>query len=120
MASNPLYNEFINLRNSLRDFNVNEIYDLLSNAPKYYVSWWMHLYRESPHHIVIETSLVLFIIWLFFIRRTVDPKKTARIEKLTKKEEEWLLETWEPEPLIPVDSKKSSTFRYKLDDIPVI
>jgi len=57
------------------------------------------LLKDAPEHIVIETFLVLFIIWLMFIRRTVDPNKASKNQKLSKQEEQWLMDTWEPEPL---------------------
>ena len=79
----------------------NNAKDLLINWPKYYDLWWRSLLREVPQHIFIETCLIMFIIWLLFIRRTVDPKKSAKNEKLSDKEINWLVETWQPEPLVP-------------------
>ena len=74
------------------------------NWPSYYKYWWMTLYEEAPHHIFIETGLICFIVWLIFIRRTVDPNKASNREKLSKKEVDWLVETWQPEPLVPPPS----------------
>jgi hypothetical protein len=37
-----------------------------------------------------------------FIRRTIDPNKASNKEKLSQKEMNWLVETWQPEPLVPV------------------
>lgn len=65
--------------------------------------WWYELYKQDPQHILIETALVCFIIWLLFIRRTVDPKKGKINEKLTAKEIDWLIDSWQPEPLVPVE-----------------
>ena len=78
-----------------------KIADLIIHGPEYYSSWWRGLLREAPLHLIIETSLCFFIIWLVFIRKTVDPSKSSKKDKLSEKEVQWLLETWEPEPLVP-------------------
>ncbi len=70
--------------------------------------WWYELYKEDPQHILIETALVCFIIWLLFIRRTVDPKKGKINEKLTSKEIDWLIDSWQPEPLVPLELDEKS------------
>ena len=57
--------------------------------------------KEAPQHVLIETGLIVFIVWLTFIRRTVDPGKASKNDKLSKKETDWLIDTWEPEPLVP-------------------
>ena len=76
-----------------------EILQFFNNLIDLYCNWWLKLYRESPQHIFIETSLVIFIIWLLFIRRTVDPTKRQQNNKLNKNEINWLIETWKPETL---------------------
>lgn len=78
-----------------------QIINIIYEAPNLYASWWINLYREAPHHVWIETSLFLFIIWLLLIRKTVDPSKVSKQVKLSKSEENWLIETWVPEPLVP-------------------
>ena len=67
----------------------------------------MNLYHDSPQHIIIETGLILFIIWLMFIRKTVDPTRESKNMKLSEKETQWLLDTWEPEPLVPPLDERS-------------
>lgn len=78
---------------------MNSIIQFILNFPILYRNWWINLYHESPQHIIIETGLVIFIIWLLFIRRTVDPNKIKKNNKLSEKEIEWLLSSWQPEPL---------------------
>ncbi len=70
----------------------------------------MLLYREAPHHIFVETGLILFIAWLFLIRGTTDPEKISKTKnELTEKEIDWLVATWEPEPLVSIiDSRKET------------
>ena len=77
------------------------IYTFIKNATLSYEYWWLQLFAESPQHILIETGLLCFIIWLLFIRRTVDPKLTSHNDNLSKKEIEELIESWEPEDIIP-------------------
>ena len=97
-TTHPLYDGIISLCISFKSIN---IIDLLFNGPKYYTEWWANLYREAPSHILVETSLVLFILWLLFVRKTVDPAKTEKNPKLSKEEVDMLIETWKPEPLVP-------------------
>lgn len=59
------------------------------------------MYKDAPIHIFIETGMVVFILWLVFIRKTADPKKGSKDVKFSKKEIDWLVKSWEPEPLIP-------------------
>lgn len=47
-----------------------------------------------------------FILWLVFIRRTIDPKKPLQQNTLTQKEIDWLIDTWQPEPLVPALTTK--------------
>ena len=87
--------------------DIDAVQGHIMQLPLLYKEWWLTLYHESPQHIIIETGLLLFIIWLMFIRRTVDPTREAKNEKLSNKEIEWLIDTWEPEPLGPPLDKRS-------------
>mmetsp|Transcript_6182 Transcript_6182/g.10328 ORF Transcript_6182/g.10328 Transcript_6182/m.10328 type:complete len:517 (+) Transcript_6182:252-1802(+) len=98
-AANPLFESVVWIYTTANELKYDDLVDLIIHAPQYYSTWWKMLLKEAPLHLVIETGLLLFIIWLLFIRRTVDPVKAAKNERLSKKEEDWLLETWEPEPL---------------------
>ena len=66
-----------------------------------YKTWWWNLYEEAPMHLVVETGLLAFIIWLMFIRKTIDPTK-SKTKELSDEEVQWLVDTWKPEPLAPV------------------
>lgn len=87
-------------------FDRVSMYNFLLSFPSKYKEWWLTLYREAPLHIVIETTLLVFVLWLLFIRRTVDPAKLSDSKKFTEKEVKWLVDSWEPEPLVPtVDAR---------------
>jgi hypothetical protein len=47
----------------------------LRDLPRIYAEWWVALYHSSPNHVIVETGLILFILWLWFIRPTVNPEK---------------------------------------------
>jgi serine palmitoyltransferase len=98
---NPLFEIVLWYRENVSPLTKDEIIDLIIHAPSYYLIWWKSIFNAAPLHIFIETALVLFIFWLIFIRRTVDPKRASKNEKLTEKEINWLVDEWKPEPLVP-------------------
>jgi hypothetical protein len=99
MSSNPAFEYILSTYHKLQQLDKDTVLDLVTHAPQYYSAWWTTLLKEAPEHLVIETGLIAFIIWLVFIRRTVDPVKSSK-DTLSKKESEWLIETWQPEPLV--------------------
>ena len=48
-------------------------------APAAYGTWWMNLVREDPWHVVVETLLLIFVVYLLFLKK---PKKSR--SELTK------------------------------------
>ena len=63
-----------------------QVIEFVITAPSKYKTWWNNLYSDSPEHIFIETGLILFIIWLVFIRSTIDPTKAATNAQLTERD----------------------------------
>lgn len=106
MSANPAFELLLSIYNTLNGLNKENILEMLKNAPQTYSVWWTTLLKESPEHLVIETGLIIFIGWLVFVRRTVDPVKSSKNLSLSKKEEDWLVETWNPEPLATPISEK--------------
>jgi hypothetical protein len=106
MDSNPLFNLLVTTFHSVRQIRSEDVIQFIVNFPRNYDIWWRNLLKEAPQHVLIETTLVMFIIWLLFIRRTVDPKKTSGAEKLSQREIDWLIETWQPDPLVPQLNEK--------------
>lgn len=102
MSINPAFEFILSTYHKLKQLDKETIVDLITNAPQYYTAWWTMLLKEAPEHLIIETGLIFFIIWLLFIRKTVDPVKSSK-DSLSKKEVEWLIDTWKPEPLVASD-----------------
>jgi serine palmitoyltransferase len=98
---NPLFESLVWIFHTLKGLNVPTIRDYIIHGPKYYKHWFQELLQESPQHVLIETGLICFIIWLLFIRKTVDPEKITKNNRLSKRDEEELIDTWRPEPFIP-------------------
>jgi len=65
-------------------------------APAAYGTWWMNLVREDPWHVVVETLLLIFVVYLLFLKK---PKKSR--SELTKADVEELINDWKPAPLVP-------------------
>ena len=114
MSSNPLFDAVHFGYSTIKSLDVATLKDLVFNAHKYYYTWWINLYKESPHHVIVETGLVLFIIWLFFIRATVNPRKAPQKSKLSRREEEWLIQTWQPEKLVPAPMLSTTSSSMKV------
>lgn len=113
MSQNPLFEALLWTYTNVKSLNADIVKDWILHAPQYYAQWWRKLYQETPQHILIETGLLCFIIWLMFFKKTADPSKTDKKPKFTEKEIEWLVETWTPEPLVPPLTSKEKII---LDD----
>ena len=100
--TNPLFEFFLTTYKASQQWNKESLIDFFVHAPQMYTAWWSSLLKNAPEHLVIETALCAFILWLVFIRKTVDPAKSSKNESLSNKEVDWLIETWQPEPLVPV------------------
>jgi|EP00945_MAST-04E_sp_MAST-4E-sp1_P005876 serine palmitoyltransferase len=61
-----------------------------------YVTWWMTQYRTNPAHVVMETVLFVFILYVYFKR----PSARKVGKGLSQKEVQELLDEWHPEPLV--------------------
>jgi len=75
--------------------------EFILNAPTQYKHWWLNLVSEAPQHVFVETCLTFFIVWLLLIRRTVDPSRSSDNKTLNSKEITELIDTWEPESIVP-------------------
>ncbi|CAN0375770.1 unnamed protein product, partial [Discosporangium mesarthrocarpum] len=44
------------------------------NSPRLYSQWWWKLVQEDPGHVVVETALIAFIVYILVVKKTVNPK----------------------------------------------
>jgi len=69
-----------------------------------YKNWWIELLKDDPVHVFIETSLLLFIGYLVFVKRSAKDWREERKFQLSEGEKQELIEEWEPAPLcVPED-----------------
>ena len=47
----------------------------LSSLPSNYVTWWLQLLKDSPVHVLVETTLIVSMIYVLVIKRSYDPTK---------------------------------------------
>lgn len=74
---------------------VQAYYELAAEYSNIYATWWLTQYKTNPIHVILETLLVAFIIYVYFKRPSA--KKSA----LLPQEIDELIDEWEPEPLVP-------------------
>ncbi|CAM9382709.1 unnamed protein product [Chrysoparadoxa australica] len=85
-------------------------------SPKTFAEWWWRMVKDDPGHVVVESALVLFILYILLGKKTVNPKKAAKPD-LSQREINELIEEWQPEPLVP---DLSSRELKALNDVPVV
>lgn len=44
------------------------------DSPRLYRQWWLNLVHEDPGHVVVETALIAFIVYILLFKRTLNPK----------------------------------------------
>lgn len=44
------------------------------NSPRMYLQWWLTLVQEDPGHVVVETALIAFIVYILVFKKTLNPK----------------------------------------------
>ena len=90
--------------------SLKEIVDLLWSFPLLYKEWWWNLVTHDPLHVLVETTLLVSIIYMMVSRSTEGYKKDSS-ERLTQAEQEELLREWKDHgrsPLVPVESCEDS------------
>lgn len=86
--------------------NTTEIGQAFVNLPHTYYEYIHGIYVRSPEHVIIETFLIIFVIYITFVKKD-KPKRQA--VKLTEKEIQELCDEWEPEPIVPPGAKIGTT-----------
>ena len=83
----------------------------IQSFPLLYSEWWWDLVQTNPLHVLVETTLIVCIIYILLYRTRTDWRSTS--EPLTAKEEEQLLREWKlygRAPLTPANSNESGPY----------
>eukprot|EP00903_Cladosiphon_okamuranus_P006351 g6221.t1 len=96
------------------DFETARQYVL--DSPRLYREWWLNLVREDPGHVVVETALIAFIVYILFFKKTLNPKGLSK-PNLSSREIDEMIEDWTPEPLVPPLSEEETA---EAEAIPVV
>ncbi len=55
-------------------FNFEAARQYVLDSPRLYRQWWLNLVHEDPGHVVVETALIAFIVYILLFKRTLNPK----------------------------------------------
>lgn len=95
---------FAELIYAQRRVTLSEIVDAFTSFPVLYKEWWLNLVANDPIHVLVETTLILAIVY-FLVSRSKDWKASDEKEKLTPKEENELLYDWKQNIRAPLAPK---------------
>ncbi len=87
-----------------RRVTLSEVADALTSFPVLYKEWWLNLVANDPIHVLVETTLIIAIVY-FLVSRSKDWKASDEKEKLTAKEENELLYDWKQNIRAPLAPK---------------
>ncbi|OQR95457.1 serine palmitoyltransferase [Thraustotheca clavata] len=74
------------------------VLEALAGAPAAYVQYIKSVYERSPEHVIIETFLIVFILYISFVKKSKLPKQAT--DRLTPAEIQQLCDEWQPEPIV--------------------
>ncbi|CAB9511256.1 Serine palmitoyltransferase 1 [Seminavis robusta] len=87
----------------------------ICNFPMLYSTWWWDLLMKDPVHVLVETTLLISVIYMF-LSRSKDWSESKN-DQLTRKEEEDLINEWKENsraplvaPGLPTGAKDVPTF----------
>ncbi|CAM9262449.1 unnamed protein product, partial [Ectocarpus sp. 6 AP-2014] len=81
-----------------------------------YREWWLNLVREDPGHVVVETALIAFIVYILFFKKTLNPKDLSK-PNLSSREIDEIIDDWKPEPLVPPLTEEETS---EAESMPVV
>lgn len=83
----------------------SEIVWYVAKFPSRYKKWWIQLLEDDPLHVVIETILIVFVVYMVLIKRWKDDWRENNTKNgevaLSDQEKEELVREWKPAPLAP-------------------
>jgi serine palmitoyltransferase len=88
-----------------------ECFQLLQDFPGLYKDWWWTLVVQDPLHVAVETTLLISLLYMVFVRLQSDGGYDDRKEKLSMHEQDELLADWKQTraPLAPPIEKEDAT-----------
>jgi len=84
---------------------LQEVWEFLCSLPYLYKDWWLNLVSQDPLHVFVETTLLLSVVYMLISQKNRDWRQDRK-ERLTKAEEEALLQQWKDQErveLAPTD-----------------
>ena len=89
-----------------------QLYTMIITFPVWYSEWWWNLVQNDPTHVLVETMLLLSILYFIFSRRGMKSyKDQVDVDRLTSQEEDELIVQWirhERQPLTPLSIPRNS------------
>jgi serine palmitoyltransferase len=81
----------------------SEVVQFIRDFPAVYQAWWLNLVAKDPLHVAVETTLLVSLLYMVFVRVNEKGYKDSTKERLTVPEEEELLSEWKNNraPLAP-------------------
>lgn len=72
---------------------LTDIWEFICSLPYLYKEWWLNLVTLDPVHVFVETTLLLSVLYMLISQKNRDWRQDRK-ERLTKAEEEDLLQQW--------------------------
>jgi hypothetical protein len=73
----------------------------ISQLPHKYRAWWLELLRNDPVHVLVETVLLSFLLYLVILRKKSDGRAQFR-DRLNDEETDELLREWKQRGRAPL------------------
>eukprot|EP00527_Entomoneis_sp_CCMP2396_P004946 CAMPEP_0198142298 /NCGR_PEP_ID=MMETSP1443-20131203/5120_1 /TAXON_ID=186043 /ORGANISM="Entomoneis sp., Strain CCMP2396" /LENGTH=533 /DNA_ID=CAMNT_0043805269 /DNA_START=120 /DNA_END=1718 /DNA_ORIENTATION=- len=100
---------------SVSSFDLDQVLHVIYEFPALYGNWWLNLVNNDPIHVLVETTLVVSILYILF-NRSKDWKETE--EFLSEKEEQELVTEWKYHGRAPLTPASPSSSNESADDLP--
>jgi len=86
---------------TVKTISGEDLKSLPQNALSNYYQWWLKMYNESPGHVVVETFLIVILLYVLIFSKTKEAAGKGGKSNLglSEKEIDELVKDWKPEPL---------------------
>eukprot|EP00978_Attheya_sp_CCMP212_P041924 scaffold247012_cov33-Attheya_sp.AAC.1 len=95
-AGQTLFGLLVSRQYEVPSIDVSALVRGIVSFPTMYREWWVKLLRNDPAHVVIESMLLVSILYMFYINNRYSSKTKSFLtkEKLTEQETQELLTDW--------------------------